>query len=354
MAQKDYYSILGVSKNATEEEIKKAYKKLCLKYHPDKWVNATEEERKEAESKFKEANEANSVLSDPQKRQNYDMFGTADGNMGAGDDGGWNPFGEGFDPFSNFKRSRQQKGADREAEVTITFEEAYRGVGTNVTVMMEKECSHCHGTGSADGLSHTCSHCHGSGVLRNTQHNSAGFTFMSETTCPYCGGTGKDIKEPCNYCQGRGVEYDTEQLYVDIPAGVYEGATIAIRGAGAPPRGGNGINGDLYVKIHVKPSEEYSREENNLVYKLKLNLIDAWCGCKRTVKCLDGSNISVTVPPLTKSGKNFVVRQRGFEKSTLFGTSKGDFIVRVEYEVPSAPLTTEQKKALENFYNLVK
>ena len=168
------------------------------------------------------------------------------------------------------------------------------------------------------------------------------------------GGTGKDIKEPCNYCQGRGVEYDTEQLYVDIPAGVYEGATIAIRGAGAPPRGGNGINGDLYVKIHVKPSEEYFREENNLVYKLKLNLIDAWCGCKRTVKCLDGSNISVTVPPLTKSGKNFVVRQRGFESSTPFGTSKGDFIVRVEYEVPSAPLTTEQKKALENFYNLVK
>lgn len=353
MAQKDYYSILGVDKNASADDIKKAYKKLCLKYHPDRWANATDAEKKEAEDKFKEINEANSVLSDPKKKQSYDLFGNADMGTSADDE---------FDPFERLRRNsgwnpfgapQKRKGADVQAEVTISMKEAFSGVGKNVMVNKPKPCHYCNGTGAADGKEHKCPHCNGTGVHRQVQR-FGNTTFESTRPCPYCGGTGKDIKESCQHCHGTGVEYASETNYVDIPAGIFDGATLVVKGAGCESEEYGGPNGDLFVKVNVIPEDGYSREDANIVYTLKVNLIDAWVGCKKTVLALDGTSVGVQIPPLTKSGKNFVVRGRGFIVNTPFGQERGDFVIRIEYEVPKNPLTIEQKKALEDFYNLLK
>ena len=348
MAQKDYYSILGVDKNASTDDIKKAYKKLCIKYHPDKSMNASEKERKDAEEKFKEINEANSVLSDEEKRKNYDMFGTAD-SMGGSNDG-WDPFGQDFNPFSRFHHQSVVKGEDREATVTISFEEAYKGTTAKVKIKVEKECSHCHGTGSADGKQHKCTYCNGAGTIRQTRRNG-NTLFSSEYQCPYCHGTGNLITEPCPYCNGSGYEYDIEEMTANIPAGVTDGSVFKIRGAGAPPKGGNGINGDAFVKITVTPSDDFEREEDDLVYHLKLDLMEAWVGTKKTVKNLDGTTVKVVIPPLTKPGKNFIVNGGGYTVQSPFGIHKGDFIVRVDYKIPEKPLSSEQISLLKQFYN---
>lgn len=354
MAQKDYYSILGVDRKASEEDIKKAYKKMCLKYHPDRWANASEQERKDAEEKFKEINEANGVLSDPKKRQNYDLFGNADVNT---DDM------EGFDPFERLRRTAQRgwdpfgedpvKGEDLHADVTISMKEAFSGVHKEVKVEKPHPCSHCNGTGSADGKVHDCPHCHGTGTYRQVKR-FGNATFESTVTCPYCHGTGKNISDPCPNCHGRGVEYTTESAYVDIPSGIFDGANLVVQGAGCPSDQYGGINGDLIISIHVVPEGGYSRESANLVYSLKVNLIDAWCGCRKTVPCLDGTDVAVRIPPLTESGKRFVVKGKGFIVTTPFGQQRGDFVIKIEYEVPSSPITVEQKKKLEEFYNLEK
>lgn len=354
MAQKDYYSILGVDRKASEEDIKKAYKKMCLKYHPDRWANASEQERKDAEEKFKEINEANGVLSDPKKRQSYDLFGSADFNA---DDMG------GFDPFERLRRTAQAgwnpfgeetaKGADLHAEVTISMKEAFSGVHKEVKVEKPHPCSHCNGTGSADGKIHDCPHCHGTGMYRQVKR-FGNATFESTVSCPYCHGTGKNISDPCPNCHGRGVEYTTESTYVDIPSGIFDGATLVVQGAGCSSDQYGGINGDLIISVHVVPEDGYSRESANLVYSLKINLIDAWCGCRKTVHCLDGTDVAVQVPPLTEPGKRFVVKGKGFIVTTPFGQQRGDFVIKIEYEVPSSPITVEQKKKLEEFYNLEK
>ena len=354
MAQKDYYSILGIDKNASAEDIKKAYKKMCLKYHPDRWANATEEEKKKAEDKFKEINEANEVLSDPKKRQSYDLFGNADINA---DDM------EGFDPFERLRRTAQSswnpfgdapiKGEDLHAEVTISMKEAFSGIYKEVKVEKPHPCSHCNGTGSADGKTHECPYCHGTGAYRQVKH-FRNTTFESTVTCPYCHGTGKSISNPCHNCHGSGVEYTTETTLVDIPSGIFDGANLVVPEAGCPSDQYGGINGDLIVSVHVIDEDGYSRESANLVYSLKLNLIDAWCGCRKTVACLDGTNVAVQVPPLTESGKRFSVKGKGFIVNTPFGQKRGDFVIRVEYDIPSSPITSEQKKKLEEFYNLEK
>lgn len=354
MAQKDYYSILGVDRKASEEDIKKAYKKMCLKYHPDRWANATEEEKKKAEDKFKEINEANEVLSDPKKRQSYDLFGNADINA---DDM------EGFDPFERLRRTAQAswnpfgdapiKGEDLHAEVTISMKEAFSGIYKEVKVEKPHPCSHCNGTGSADGKTHECPYCHGTGAYRQVKH-FRNTTFESTVTCPYCHGTGKSISNPCHNCHGSGVEYTTETTLVDIPSGIFDGANLVVPEAGCPSDQYGGINGDLIVSVHVIDEDGYSRESANLVYSLKLNLIDAWCGCRKTVACLDGTNVAVQVPPLTESGKRFSVKGKGFIVNTPFGQKRGDFVIRVEYDIPSSPITSEQKKKLEEFYNLEK
>ena len=346
MAQKDYYSILGVDRNATEDEIKKAYKKLCIKYHPDKWVNASEKERKEAENKFKEVNEANSVLSDKQKRQNYDNFGTTEGFQGQGFD----PFGD-DDPFAFFRSRRTPKGVDITAEVVLTFKESFVGGRKSIKANRLRECSKCHGTGSADGLEHKCHHCGGTGKIRSTrQFGNA--SFVSETICPYCGGTGKEIVNKCTHCNGTGIEQYGEEMEIEIPRGIFDGATVTYEGMGEPSPMQGGLPGDLIITFKVLPEKNFRKEGNDLVYNLELSLLEAWCGCKKTVEHPDGMKINVTIPELTKSGKRFSVRGKGYmgNHNGLFRTSDGDFIIEVSYKVPEKPLTNAQKEILNKFY----
>lgn len=345
MAEKDYYSILGVDRNASEEDIKSAYKKLAMKYHPDRWSSASETEKKEAEEKFKEINEANSVLSDPDKRRNYDNFGTDEGFAG-------------FDPFDmmgGFGR-RVERGEDIVADVTITLKEAFNGVTKDVAVNKRKPCSHCNGTGSEDGKDTTCPYCHGTGQQVSVQR-SGNWMSQSMQTCPYCHGTGRIVKNPCKYCNGSGYEFDTDTISINIPRGVSEGVQIRMQGMGYPPRRSNGINGDLIIVVHVIESDGYKRVENDVVYTLKLTLEEAWLGCKKTVQNLNGKEISVKIPELTKCGSRFVSRGEGFEgvSQTLFGSHpyKGNFVIIVDYDVPKK-LTKKQKELLSEFYKVGK
>ena len=342
---KDYYSILGVDKNATEDDIKKAYKKLCLKYHPDRVVNASEQEKKEAEEKFKEINEANAVLSDPEKRRDYDMFGSAEPNMGGG---GWNPFEDDFDPFERFRRKHVEKGMDVQAQVEISIKEAYTGVTKKVKVSRPVKCSHCNGTGNKDGHEHACPHCGGTGMFSETRR-SGNMMFTTQHPCPYCGGTGKEHVERCPYCKGSGYEDSFEEIDVTIPAGAFHGAKLVMEGMGCPPEH-QGINGDLIIIVLVtnKDYPTYERNENDLIKKLTLTLEEAWLGCEKNVDCLDGTKIKVKIPELTKCGKRFVAANKGFF-DPRYGNVKGNFVIVVDYAVPSK-LSKKQKELLSEFY----
>lgn len=351
---KDYYDILGVNKNATDEDIKKAYRKLAAKWHPDRWVNATDEEKKTAEEKIKEINEANSVLSDPEKRRDYDMFGSAE--PGAG---GFNPFEDGFnpfehvvDPFDGFnpfeRRKHVERGEDIEAHVDITLLESFTGVKQKeVNVLKKEPCKHCNGTGNEDGKEHKCTHCNGSGhvIVQNQRSKNSFFQYI--TDCPYCGGTGKETTNPCKECHGSGYISTYEKKKYDIPSGVFDGAVLGFRGQGGLPKTDEGIPGNLHLVVHVSEDNSFKREGNNLVYMLYLNLYEAWCGCSKTVYRIDGKPYKITINERTEDGYEIVKRGEGFDDVQGFG--KGDFVIRVKYEIPTK-ITKEQKKLLEEFY----
>lgn len=341
---KDYYEILGVNKNATDEEIKKAYRKLAAKWHPDRWVNASEQEKKTAEEKIKEINEANSVLSDPEKRKNYDMFGSAEPGMGG--------FDEGFDPFEHFNpfgrpHQRVEMGEDVVAFVDLTMLESFTGVKQKEVKINKKEpCKHCNGTGNEDGKEHKCQHCNGTGRIVKTQGGNNSF-FQTITTCPYCRGTGKEVTKPCKECKGSGFSDSYETKKFDIPAGVFNEADLVVQGQGSMPKSGNGIPGDLHLIIRVSEDINFTREDNDLVYVLELNLYEAWCGCEKTVYRIDGKPYKILINERTEDGHEIVKRGDGFEDVRT--RRNGDFIIRVKYKVPSK-ITKEQKKLLEEFY----
>lgn len=347
MAEKDYYSILGVEENASEDDIKKAYKQLCLKYHPDRLVNASEEEKKEAEAKFKDINEANSILSDPKERKEYDMrrkFGTTD-------DGWINPedmFG-GADPFEGFEfgrtRKRVERGSDIYASVDVTFEEAYNGAKKTIKIKRSSLCHHCNGTGSADGRKHACPHCNGTGWITKSIRTPFGMA-QNSVQCPYCRGTGNEIHDKCNYCGGTGLEETDDEVTINVPAGIFDGAQLNISQMGNEPLHGDGINGDLHVMVRISPSDVFRREGNDLIYILKLNLQEAWCGCKKKVTNLNGKVINVTIPELTKCGARFVSRGEGFYD--LRQGTRGNFVITVDYEIPKK-LTNKMKDMLAEF-----
>lgn len=347
----NYYDVLGVSKNASAEDIKKAYKKLVIKWHPDRWVNGTDEEKKIAEEKIKEINEANSVLSDPEKRQNYDMFGTAEGVPNGG--GGFDPF-EGFDmgPFG-FRMGRTvEKGTDIFAEVTVTMAESYSGISKKeVKVRKPKPCSHCNGTGSEDGIKHNCPQCGGSGKYTRTTRNANGFSQFT-MDCPYCHGTGVVNTKPCHKCGGTGIEYDDETITIQVPAGIFNNAEVCMQGKGNAPRSGSGINGDLYIRFNVLDEPNFRRDRNNIVTELELTLLEAWDGCKKKIPFIDGSKISVEVPKGSREGNTITVSGKGFkDPNNPFRT--GDLIVVIRYKVPKK-ITKEQRKLIEEFYKLEK
>ena len=358
MAQKrDYYEVLGVSKGASEDEIKKAYRKIAIKYHPDR--NPGD---KEAEEKFKEAAEAYDVLHDPQKRQQYDQFGF-DGPMGGGFGGFggasmnmddiFSMFGDifggrGFGGFGGAHRAHQQhRGSDLRLKVRLTLEEINTGVTKKFKVRKDVPCEHCHGTGAEDGSGTTqCPTCHGSGVISHTTQSIFGM-MQTQGVCPTCGGEGVVIKNKFHQCGGEGVTKGEEVVEIKIPAGVAEGMVVNVPGKGNAGRH-NGSNGDIQVFIEEEPNELFVRDGNDLVYNLLLDFPTAALGGEVEIPTIEGNKLRVKVDSGTQPGKTMRLRGKGLPAVQGYGSGKGDLVVNISVYVPKT-LSREEKEALERF-----
>ncbi|EHL95812.1 chaperone protein DnaJ [Acetobacteraceae bacterium AT-5844] len=347
MAKRDYYEILGVARGVSDDELKKAYRKLAMKFHPDR--NPGD---KEAEAKFKECSEAYDVLKDAEKRAAYDRYGHAafEGGMGGG--GGGNPFGgtgfeDIFEQMFGFGGGRQRgqaagRGADLRTEVEITLEEAFAGAKETVRVQSSVQCEACDGSGAEAGstANQTCPTCGGAGKVRAQQ----GF-FLIERACPTCGGSGRGVKNPCKVCQGAGRVQRERTLNVTIPAGVEDGTRIRLSGEGeAGLRGAPA--GDLYVDISIQPHEIFQRDGANIFVRVPLRMSQAALGDAVEVPVIDGGRARVTIPAGTQSGDQFRLRGKGF--SVLRSAARGDMYVQVAVETPRH-LTARQRELLEEF-----
>ena len=354
MADKDYYEILGIDKSADENAIKKAYRSLAKKYHPD--MNPGDAA---AEQKFKEVNEAYSILSDPDKRAKYDQFGSAafDGTGGF-NGGGFGDFGDFGDIFSNIfgggfggfggggsaRRNGPVDGDDIAVRMTLTFEEAAKGLKRDVTYHRVQKCSDCGGTGAEKGSEvETCSKCHGSGRIRVQQRTMFG-VMQSEQACDACRGSGKIIKKPCSNCNGKGYVKVAKTLSVNIPAGMDDGQRMALRGQGNEGRNG-GMAGDLIIVFSVKPHEIFTREGYDLYCEVPVTFTDAALGAEIEVPTLEGK-IKHTIPEGTQPGTTFRIREKGI--SRVNGKGKGDLYFTVNVEVPKN-LSGAQKDILRKF-----
>ena len=357
--KRDYYEVLGVSKGASEDELKKAYRRLAKKYHPD--LNPGD---KAAEASFKEVNEAYEVLSDKDKRARYDQFGHA------GVDPNFNPNGGGFGGFGGFtdmgdidlgdlfgsffgggfgggggsRRNAPQKGETVRAGVTITFEEAAFGCEKEVTVSRTEQCDVCKGTGCAPGTTaEICPDCHGSGTVR-IQRGGGGFAFSTTTTCPKCRGTGKIIHQPCKTCNGAGSVRRQKKLMVTIPAGIDDGQAVSLRGQGGAGRNG-GPAGDLLIGVTVKPHPIFRREGTSVYMDQPVSFVQAALGAELEIPTLDGK-VKWTLPEGTQPGTTFRLNGKGIPG--LGGRGRGNQYVTVKVQVPTN-LNKEQKEALRAF-----
>lgn len=354
---KDYYEILGVPRNATQEEIKKAYRKLVRQYHPD--LNKNDPE---AEKKFKEINEAYEVLSDPEKRAKYDKYGHVDGDFrpppGGGFDFDFGRFDFGFDPFEDiferffgggFKRRAEdlgpRRGADIEIPLEITLEEAFRGGEKEISVPRWKVCSACGGSGAASGTSpRVCPYCHGTGKVEERRSSIFG-EFISIRTCSHCGGKGTIIDKVCPTCNGSGRVREWRKIFVNIPRGVETGTRLRIPGEGELGERG-GPPGDLFLIINVKNHPLFERRGRDLYYKLKLSFPELALGTAVEVPTIDGDSVELKIPPGTQVGDVFKISKRGMP--SLDGKGRGSMFVEVGLEVPSK-LTERQKDLLREF-----
>lgn len=346
MSKRDYYEVLGVSRSASIDDIKKAYRKLAVKYHPDK--NPGD---KEAEEKFKEATTAYSALSDADSRARYDQFGHAAFEQGGGGFSGFSGDFSGFedifgDLFSNFfggsaggsRRSRGQAGRDLRYDLEVSFEEAAFGTEKEIAIGRQIQCSSCTGSGAAPGSSpERCSTCAGAGQIRMQQ----GF-FTIARTCHSCNGLGQTIKNPCTKCRGSGREVSEGKLKVKVPAGIDNGQRLKLRGEGEAGSAG-GPAGDLYVQIQIKPHEIFQRQEHEIVLEWPISYTDAVLGREVEVPTLDGPT-NIKVPAGTQSGKVFRIRNRGIQ--VLGTTRRGDQHVRVNIEIPKK-VSDEERALLE-------
>jgi len=356
--KRDYYEVLGIDRNASDEDIKKAYRKLAKKYHPD--VNPG---NKEAEAKFKEINEAYEVLSDPQKKAQYDRFGHAgmDPNGGFGGFGGFGDFdfggigdifetffgGGGFGGRSARSRNGPQKGADLRYSMEISFEEAAFGVEKEIKVSRMENCKTCGGTGSKPGTSPaTCKHCNGTGQVQYRQSTPFG-QFVNIKTCDVCHGEGKIIVNPCVSCNGKGKVRNTVKVKMKIPAGIDDGQTISLRGEGEPGIRG-GPTGDLFITIKVRPHPLFKRQGNDVLCDIPITFVQAALGAEIEVPTLDGK-VKYNVPEGTQTGSVFRLRGKGIPY--LRGTGRGDQYVKVNVEVPKK-LNEKQKELLRQFAEL--
>ena len=353
MAEKrDYYEILGVEKTADEATIKKAYRALAKKYHPD--MNPGD---KEAEVKFKEVNEAYDVLSDADKRAKYDQYGHAAFDPAAGGAGGAgfggfgdfgdilnNIFGGGFGGFGGSPRNGPSRGEDIGARLSVTFEEAAFGVKKEISYNRVCRCPECSGSGAAKGTTaETCQKCRGTGQMRVTQRSMLGM-FQTTTTCDACRGRGKVVKTPCQNCRGTGFIRITKKLEVSVPAGIDDGERIALRGQGNDGRNG-GPAGDLILQIVVRPHPIFERDGYNIYCEVPLPVTDAILGAEIEIPTLEG-NVKYTIPEGTQPGAQFTLRGKGIP--FVNSSRRGDLIFRVNVEIPRS-LSDKQKEQVRAF-----
>jgi len=346
--KRDYYEVLGVSKDAGDDEIKKSYRRLAKQFHPD--IN---QDDPEAEHKFKEISEAYEILSDSNKRARYDQFGFNDPTAGGA--GGFGGFGFGgvediFESFfggfggSSARRAGPRKGAEIREHVTIEFEEAAFGVKKSVNILRHENCPECEGTGAKAGTEpEECSKCHGSGRMRVRQNTLFG-QFVNEQTCDACRGTGKIIKEHCTNCRGTGQIRRTRKIDINIPAGIDNGHTISLRGEGEPGKMG-GPPGDLLVTVRVKSHKDFIRNGTNLLLKITVSFTQAALGAEIEIPTIDGK-VKYKIHDGTQSGDKFRMRNKGMP--SLRTGNRGDLIVEVFVEVPKK-LNRKQKAALKEY-----
>ena len=360
--KRDFYEVLGVERTATDEELKRAYRKLAKKYHPD----ANPDNKKEAEEKFKEVSEAYETLSNPQKRKMYDQFGP-DGPQGFG---GGNPGGgyysystSGFDGFSDFgdlgdifssffgggfggrtSRSKNgpKKGRDLKYSMNITFEESYLGVEKEIAINRDEECPSCHGNKAKPGTKvETCKACNGTGTIRQTVSTILG-QMQTTKTCPNCNGEGKVIQEKCTECKGKGKIRKPVKIKVKIPAGISDNQTVVLRGEGEPGEKG-GPKGDLYIVVNIKRHSVFSRNGDNVICQIPITFTQATLGADLKIPMVDGKEEIYRIPEGTQTGTKFSIRGKGFK--AVNGNWNGDYIFTVVVQTPKR-LTAEQRNLL--------
>ncbi len=350
--KRDYYEVLGLSKGATEEALKKAYRKLAKQYHPD--VNPGD---KDAEAKFKEINEAYGILSDPEKKARYDQFGHAGVDPSYGGGGGFgfdmgdidlgdifgSFFGGGFGGGTG-RRNGPQKGDSLRVNLALTFEEAAFGCTKEIDLNRTETCEECHGSGCAAGTTaETCSDCRGSGQIR-VQRGMGGFAFSTTTTCTKCRGTGKIIHTPCKKCGGAGSVRKKQRVSVTIPAGIDDGQAVSLRGQGNAGLNG-GPAGDLLVRVQVKPHPQFQREGVTVLYEQPVTFYQAAMGAELEIPTIDGK-VKYNLPAGTQTGTTFRLRGKGIPE--LRSNRRGDQYVTVKVQIPTS-LNAEQKEALNAF-----
>lgn len=337
--EKNYYEILGVDKNVTADELKKAYRKLSIKYHPDK-----NPDNKEAEDKFKEIAEAYSVLSDEEKRKKYDW----EQSMGGRNAGfnAWDMFRNGgySDFFNGFGRQAPtvERGGDVYVNVNVSLKDIYNQKNGAIKYTKKVPCQHCNGTGAENGKVKHCSTCNGTGVITSTQiHGNSMFT--TQTPCPSCKGEGKVPEKQCNHCNGSGLESTKASIEFAIPNGVFDGATMLMEGYGDLPKTSNGIPGNLIIAFHIIPDDYFRVSNGNLVHDEYVPIVDCLLGCKRTIKTIDGKERIIELPELTKQGEKFVFNDIGMWNKP--------YTVFIRYEMPNK-LSKKQKELLKEFGKL--
>lgn len=357
--KRDYYEVLEIDKNATQDEIKKSYRKLAKEHHPD-----TNQGNAESEQKFKEINEAYQVLSDPEAKNKYDNFGHAafdqQAGYGGGSYGGFGDinfedifgsfFGGGFGGFGgNSRKSNAQHGRDLRYDLSITFEEAYRGTKKTINVNKDTRCEVCNGTGAKPGHDRkTCSSCNGNGQIRQQKQTAFG-NFVNVVTCPACGGEGSIVDSPCEACSGRGIKKSNKKLSITIPAGIDNGQALTLGGEGEPGRR-QGTDGDLLIYINVRPHKYLKRSGADIYLDMTIPFSLAALGGELDVPTLDGK-IRYKVPEGTQTGTTFRLKEKGFKH--LRSQRKGDLYITTNVEIPKH-LAEKQKKLLREFEQMTK